>query len=119
MAGETGDRVNAVASIGDQRRASRSPRFAGGTVVTLADDISLDLREARPLSEGAKVRVVDLFEEVEFLVPADWAVSVRAAAIATDVEDREAGGSPPAESAPSLVVSGFALLGDIVVRRAG
>ena len=118
MAGGSGDRANAVALLSDQRRTSRSPRFAGGTLVAVLADLALDLRDALPAPAGARLRVVAVGGDVEVVVPRGWAVELGPVSILGDVADRTVAAESAGE-APRLGVGGFVLFGEVVVRHPG
>jgi hypothetical protein len=118
MAETSGERVNLIAILGDQRRVSRAPRLAGGRLVAVVSDIRLDLRAARPVPEGATVTVVAIVGDIEIVVPPGWVVDVGGTAIVGDFTDRTGPGEQPASEAPRLAVRGLALLGEVTVHHA-
>ena len=120
MATGADDRVNAVAVVGDQTRRSRPARFAGGRLVAISGDVELDLREAQPLPEGARIQVIALLGEVKVLVPRGWVATIGTLALFSAVEDRTATGGGPTDGSSSrrIAIGGFKLFGDVVVRHA-
>ena len=53
-----GERVTAVAVLGDRRRLSRAQTLIGGTVVAVVGDVVLNLRHAGLAPGGATLTVV-------------------------------------------------------------
>ena len=114
----TGDDVVRGAGIfGGPRLASTSQQFRGAALTALFGGVTLDLRQARPVPEGATVTATAAFGGIDILVPRGWNVSVDGTPVFGGVEDKTDRSGPPEPDAPLLRVDAMAVFGGVEVKH--
>ena len=111
------DTLKLSAILSGIKHSVRSQGLRGGEVTAIFGGFELDLREAQLAGGSAQLEVFLLFGGGEIRVPADWEVTVTAAAVAGGVSDR--GAPPPAGPGgrPRLELTGQILFGGCEIRR--
>jgi predicted membrane protein len=74
---QRGDRVNSLVAFFGRKIVNQSQQFGGGSIFTVFGGTEVDLRQARPVPEGAAIDVVVAFGGVEIVVPEGWRVEVK------------------------------------------
>ena len=111
------DELALVAVFDGIELASRARAFRGGSMLAWFGGIEMDLRDAEPAEEGARLSVHALFGGIEITTPPTWRVESSAKVLLGGIKVPEAVQDDP--GAPVLALSGLALLGGIEVRAAG
>jgi predicted membrane protein len=109
------DNVSTFAFWSTVGRKALSQQFRGGDVSALMGAISVDLRGAAPVEEGA---VIDLFVwwgGIDIIVPPDWKVINEATAIMGGIEDRTK--TPPADARHTLILRGVIIMGGVEIKH--
>jgi len=97
--------------------ASSSKSFRGASLTAIFGGVTLDLREAHPEPEGARVKATAAFGGVDILVPHGWSVAVRATPILGGVDDHTDRAEVAPEGAPRLDVDAVALFGGVDIKH--
>ena len=79
--------------------------------------VTLDLREARPSTEGATLSVTALFGGVDVIVPRGWRVKLQGTPIFGGYEDKTEGDGPPGPESPQLTIDVLVLFGGLEVKN--
>jgi len=109
--------VSTTAIFSGTKRRPSGPAFKGGEMTAIFGGFELDLRQTGLEDDHARVDVFILFGGGELKVPQGWNVDMKASAIFGGLEDKclrlPADGTQPVR--PTLVVTGMALFGGLVV----
>jgi hypothetical protein len=117
-AGATGDEVIRASGIfGGPHVASTSQEFRGAALTALFGGVTLDLRQARPLPEGASITATAAFGGIDILVPRGWRVTVSGTPVFGGIEDKTDRSAAPDPGAPSLKVDAMALFGGVEIKH--
>ena len=117
-AGETGDDVIRASGIfGGPRVASTSQEFRGAALTALFGGVTLDLRQARPVPEGASVTATAAFGGVDLIVPRGWRVAVSGTPIFGGIDDKTDRSGPADPDAPLLSVDAMAVFGGVEIKH--
>ena len=114
--GETGATIDSFVAFGGRDLVSRSPSFAGGSVVSLFGGTKVDLRQAHLAGERASLGVTSLFGGTDILIPEGWDVDIHGLPLFGGIEDKTAADLVPA-GAPVLDVQATALFGGVTVKH--
>ena len=118
---EVRDRQMVVAIMGgaERRGAWTPPRQL--SVVAVMGGVELDFREARFGAEGTEIYLFALMGGAEIIVPPGVRVETQLVPIMGGVEHRGGDGTLPPPGAPTLRISGVALMGGVEIseRRPG
>ncbi len=90
--------------------------FSGGTLTSIFGGITVDLHDAQPIPEGARLVVSTAFGGVTLLVPETWRVTVHGLPMFGGWSDKVVHPTPLAADAPRLDVDVMALFGGVEVR---
>lgn len=112
------DVVRASGIFGGPKVASTSRRFRGASLTAILGGVTLDLRQAQPVPEGAAINATAVLGGIEVLVPRGWRVTVSGTPILGGVEDKVERSQELPDDAPSLHVDAFTLLGGVEVKHA-
>jgi predicted membrane protein len=115
--GADDDSVVSYSIFGDTRIRRQSRGFAGGTIVEVFGDTTVDLRSATLAPDGASIDVVTVFSDVEILVPRGWCIALGGIPLLGDCDDTTEYDGPLPDDAPLLTVNVFALFGDLKIRN--
>jgi Cell wall-active antibiotics response 4TMS YvqF len=114
----TGDDVVIASGIfGGPALASASQAFRGGSLTALFGGVTLDLRAARPIPDGAAINATAAFGGVEVLVPRGWRIALTATPIFGGVEDKTEHTASLDPDAPLLRIDGLCVFGGIEVKH--
>lgn len=97
--------------------SSTSQAFRGGSLTAIFGGVTLDLRSARPVPEGAAISTTSAFGGVEILVPRGWRIAVKATPIFGGVDDKTVHDPPPPDDAPLLRVDALAIFGGVEIKH--
>ena len=111
------DVVRATAVFGGPKLVSTAQHLQGAWLTAIFGGISLDLRDARPASEGASVNATAVFGGIDLLVPRGWRLSVRSTPIFGGVEDKTDHSDPPPDDAPALHVDAVTIFGGVDIKH--
>jgi predicted membrane protein len=111
------DVVRSTAIFGGPRLVCTAQRFRGAWLTAVFGGIDLDLRDARPASEGASVNATAAFGGIEILVPKGWRISVRSTPIFGGIEDKTDHSVSAAADAPSLHVDAVTVFGGVQIKH--
>lgn len=110
------DWLRATAVMSGRKERVTSTTWRGGDVTAVMGGVELDLREAMPAAEGARLDVTALMGGVEIWVPPGWKVSPRITPLLGGVEDKTSPG-PNDDDAPRLEITGMALMGGVEIKH--
>lgn len=109
--------VRATAVFGGPNLACRAQRFRGAFLTAIFGGITLDLRDTRPVPEGASVNATAAFGGIEILVPKGWRISVRSTPIFGGLDDKTDHSQALADDAPALHVDAVAIFGGVEIKH--
>lgn len=107
------DWLRSTAFMSGRKERVTSSTWRGGDVTAIMGGVELDLRDATPASEGARLDVTAVMGGVEVRVPRGWRIEVRGAPLLGGFDDKTKGGAP--SDAPLLSVTGTALMGGVEI----
>jgi len=110
------DWVEATAVLSGRREAVTSRAWRGGTATAVMGAVDLDLRNARPVAEGATLRTTAVMGGVEVRVPRGWVIAIRGTPLLGGFEDKTQPPEDP-EGAPLLTITGTAIMGGVEVKH--
>ena len=117
-AGTTGDDVVRASGIfGGPQIASTSQEFRGAALTAVFGGVTLDLRQARPVADGASVTATAIFGGIELLVPRGWRVQLSGSPVFGGIEDKTDRTVAPEPDAPVLNVDGMAVFGGVEIKH--
>jgi predicted membrane protein len=111
------DTITSYSMFGDVEITRRSNAFAGGTIVDVFGDTTVDLRAAVLAPEGAQIDVLTAFADVKIIVPRGWRVALSGIPAFGDYSDNTDVTAAAANDAPLLSVNVFALFGDLKIQN--
>lgn len=111
------DVVRSTAIFGGQKQACGSRAFRGAWLTAVFGGVTLDLRQATPVPEGASVNATAAFGGIDVLVPRGWRISVRSTPIFGGLHDKTDHSQPLAPDAPTLHIDGVCLFGGLDVKH--
>ena len=111
------DVVRSTAVFGGTKLLSHTQQFRGAWLTAIFGGITLDLRDARPIPDGATVNATAAFGGVEILVPKGWRITVRSTPIFGGVEDKTDHTTAPAANAPTLQVDAVTIFGGVGIKH--
>ena len=111
------DVVRSIAVFGGSKLLSHAQQFRGAWVTAIFGGITLDLRDARPLPDGATVNATATFGGVDILVPKGWRISVRSTPIFGGVDDKTDHTTTPPADAPTLHVDAVTIFGGVGIKH--
>lgn len=111
------DVIVADGIFGGPTVASGSQSFRAASLTAVFGGVTLDLRAARPVPEGANVKATAAFGGIEILVPHGWRVVVKATPIFGGIDDKTVHDSALPDDAPVLKVDGLALFGGVEIKH--
>jgi predicted membrane protein len=118
------DTVSIFAVLSGVKRTSGAARFRGGEVTVFMGGGHIDLRQATiPRGQEAVINIVAVMGGCEIAVPSSWTIATPLVPVMGGVEDKRlpalpeglessAGGLAP----PRLVLSGFVMMGGVVIK---
>jgi Domain of unknown function (DUF5668) len=110
---DTGSRLNASAFMAASERKIVAQDFRGGDATAVMAGLTVDLRAARLVDEGARLDVYAMWGGIEILVPEGWRIVGDVTPILGSFQDTTLPTTDP--SAPTLTVRGEAVMGGIEV----
>lgn len=111
------DVIVADGIFGGPTVASGSQNFRAASLTAVFGGVTLDLRAAKPSSDGAAVKATAAFGGIEILVPHGWRVVVKATPIFGGIDDKTVHDSDLPVDAPVLNVDGLALFGGVEIKH--
>ena len=111
------DTIVATGILGGPRASTSSQAFQGGSLTAVLGGVTLDLRGALPVPEGARVNATAVLGGVDVLVPEGWRVTVSGTPILGGVADRTTPRDDLPAGAPRLHVDAVAVLGGVDVKH--
>jgi predicted membrane protein len=111
------DVIRSTAVFGGPKLVSTAQHFQGAWLTAIFGGITLDLRDARPAPDGAKVNATVAFGGIDILVPKGWRISVRTTPIFGGLEDKTDHTEPPAPDAPLFHVDALAVFGGVEIKH--
>jgi predicted membrane protein len=111
------DVVRSTAVFGGTKLLSHAQQFRGAWLTAIFGGITLDLRDALPIPDGATVNATAAFGGVDILVPKGWRITVRSTPIFGGVEDETDHTTAPAAGAPTLRVDAVTILGGVAIKH--
>lgn len=111
------DVIRATAVFGGPKLVSSAQHFEGAWLTAFFGGITLDLRDARPATDGASVNATVAFGGIDIIVPRGWRISVRSTPIFGGVEDKTDRSEPLAVDAPTLHVDALTVLGGVDIKH--
>jgi hypothetical protein len=108
-----------VAFMGDIVRTGRWQAARRTNALQLMGDLKLDLREVIVPGETLEVETWSLMGDVKIVVPPGTDVVVAGGALLGDVKTETDPREQAARSGARLVVRGYTLMGDVIVREMG
>jgi DUF1707 SHOCT-like domain len=118
-AGRIGGTPGATSSVAIMSNAKRAGAWVVPdryVAVSLMGGVQLDLRQARFAEPRSTIWAYALMGSIEIIAPEDIEVEVAGIPIMANFEHKASG--PGLPGAPTLKVAGFALMGDVHVKRA-
>jgi predicted membrane protein len=115
--GNEDEMVRASGVFGGPELASTSRHFRGASLTAIFGGVTLDLRQAHPVPEGATINATAAFGGVEVLVPHGWRITMRATPIFGGVEDKTDRTEEPPADAPTLHLDALAMFGGVEVKH--
>ena len=108
------DEVALVAIFGPLAFSSTAAAFRGGSLIAWYGGGEIDLRGATLDPAGARLTVKAVFGGVQLVVPDDWQVEFQLIGVMGGAGDVR-GARGRADTAPRLVIDGFAVFGGVGV----
>jgi hypothetical protein len=110
------DWLRATAVMSGRRERVTSNAWRGGDVTAVMGGVELDLREAKPAAEGARLDVTALMGGVDIWVPSGWKITSRITPLLGGVEDKTTPGASNGDP-PRLELTGMALMGGVEIKH--
>lgn len=111
------DTIVATGVFGGPRVASASQNFHSASLTAIFGGVTLDLRQATPAPDGAKITATAAFGGIEILVPRGWRITTSSTPLFAGVEDKTDTSVELADDAPTLHVDALALFGGIEIKH--
>jgi hypothetical protein len=113
---DAGNLLSDFSFMGAVKRRLDASDFRGGSALAILGNIELDLRHSRVVDPGQTVfvEVSAILGSAKIRVPEHWRVRIHGAGIMGNYEDKTVP-TPTSEEAPTLVVSGYSLLGTVEI----
>jgi predicted membrane protein len=109
--------ANAFAFMSGNERKSDSPAFTGGDLFAFMGGVTLDLRNAKTIPEGAVVDAFTMWGGIEIRVPPDWRVVSEVVPLLGGFEDNTKPSADPGAIQNRLTIRGVAIMGGIEVKN--
>jgi hypothetical protein len=115
-AGDESSTLHAFAMMSGVTRKSVSIGFEGGSLTAIMGGVEVDLRGARMVRQQAVVDCFAFWGGLDIKVPPGWTVHSRVWPVMGGFEDKT---TPPApeDATGELVITGFVVMGGIVVKN--
>lgn len=111
------DVVRATGVFGGPKVASSSRHFRGAWLTAIFGGVTLDLRDAVPVPEGASINATAACGGVDIIVPKGWRLSVRSTPILGGVEDKTDHSQELPADAPILHIDALTVLGGVDIKN--
>ncbi|MBI4259197.1 MAG: hypothetical protein HY658_01405 [Actinobacteria bacterium] len=117
------DWFDVMAMIGGRRETVTSREWRGGEATAFMGGVEIDLRDALPVADGARVEATAFMGGIEIYVPRTWVVTVKGVPILGSVEDhtrvsRETDETQsPDPDLPRLQVRATAIMGSVEIKH--
>lgn len=111
------DVLRSTAVFGGAELASANQTFRGAWLTAIFGSVTLDLRSARPVPEGAVVNATATFGGVDVLVPKGWRVTIRSVPIFGGVDDKTDRSELLPDDAPTLHVDAVCVFGGVDIKH--
>jgi len=115
---DAGDDVVVASGIfGGPTVSSASQTFHGASLTAVFGGVELDLRQARPAPEGARITATAAFGGIDILVPHGWRIAVTSTPIFGGFKDKTRHDAALPDDAPILKVDVFAVFGGVEIKH--
>ena len=111
------DTVNLSAVFGGVETVSNARNLKGGSLTAFCGGIVLDLHQATPAMDGARLLATAAFGGIEIRVPRGWRVAVDGSPIFGGFENSTDSESELPDSAPRLTIKASVLFGALEVNN--
>lgn len=111
------DVVVASGIFGGPTVANASQAFRGASLTAVFGGVVLDLRQARPAPEGARITATAAFGGIEILVPHGWRIAIKGTPIFGGVDDKTRHDADLPADAPLLRVDALAVFGGVDIKH--
>ena len=109
--------ANAFAFMSGNERKNDSSTFRGGDLFAFMGGVTLDLRRAKALPEGAMIDAFTMWGGIEIRVPENWRVVSEVVPLLGGFEDNTKPPADPSAIEGRLLVRGVAFMGGIEVKN--
>jgi predicted membrane protein len=109
------DAIVATGVFGGPTLVSASQAFRTASLTAVFGGVTLDLRDARPAPDGARISATAAFGGVDILVPEGWRISVTGTPIFGGVEDSTRHSAHLPDDAPTLIVDALVIFGGVEI----
>jgi predicted membrane protein len=114
---ERDDTIVATGIFGGPSVASASQQFHSASLTAIFGGVTLDLRQATPAPDGARITATAAFGGIDILVPRGWRITTSSTPLFAGVEDKTDTSTELAANAPTLHVDALALFGGIAIKH--
>ena len=111
------DVVRATGVFGGPNVACTSRQFRGGWLTAIFGGVTLDLREAQLVPDGASINATVAFGGIDILVPKGWRISTRSTPIFGGFDDKTEHAGPLPDDAPTLSIDAVIIFGGVAVKH--
>ena len=111
------DVLHATGIFGGEDVASNARAFRGASLTAVFGGVKLDLRQATPAPQGARVNATAAFGGIDVIVPRGWHVTVNGTPIFGGIGDKVDRSEPLPEDAPRLTVDALVAFGGVDVKH--
>jgi hypothetical protein len=111
------DVVVASGIFGGPKVVNASTSFRGASLTAVFGGVTLDLRNARPAPEGARITATAAFGGIDILVPHGWRLAMKATPIFGGVDDKTRHDPDLPADAPLLELDALAAFGGVTVKH--
>jgi hypothetical protein len=111
------DVVVASGIFGGPKVVNASRSFRGASLTAVFGGVTLDLRDARPAPDGARITATAAFGGIDILVPHGWRIAMKSTPIFGGVEDKTRHDPDLPADAPLLTLDALAAFGGVTVKH--
>jgi hypothetical protein len=111
------DVVVASGIFGGPTIANASQAFRGASLTAVFGGVTLDLRQARPAADGARITATAVFGGIDILVPHGWRIATKGTPVFGGVDDKTDRSAELPADAPVLQIDAFVVFGGVEVKH--
>jgi Cell wall-active antibiotics response 4TMS YvqF/Domain of unknown function (DUF5668) len=111
------DVVVASGIFGGPDVATASQTFRGASLTAVFGGVDLDLRQACPDVDGARITATAVFGGIDILVPHGWRIAIKGTPIFGGIEDKTEHSAGLPDDAPVLRIDAFVVFGGVEVKH--